>query len=160
MLQRVNELFQLIGTDIRVPRRVALHRVNGLFQHGFNHTFHPLGRCCHNRSGVTGRSRIGRLIDRDDIEYCSHILCPCCPSVLIWGCQGSRTPINLRLLSLYNPPPYRARALLTQLERIEVSLNKLMYYARYHTHIVIPVTTIFKLLVDNFKSHFSDNERI
>ncbi len=69
VLQRVNELFQLIGTDIRVARRVALHRVNGLFQHGFNHTFHPLGRCCHNRSGVTGRSRIGRLTDRDDIEY-------------------------------------------------------------------------------------------
>jgi hypothetical protein len=83
VLQRVNELFQLIGTDIRVPRRVALHRVNGLLQHSFNHTFHPLGRCCHNRSGVTGRSQIGRLIDRDDIEYCSHIFCPRCPSVLI-----------------------------------------------------------------------------
>jgi hypothetical protein len=104
VLQRVNELFQLIGTDIRVPRQVALHRVNGLFQHGFNHTFHPLGRCCHNRSGVTGRSRIGRLIDRDDIEYCSHILCPRCPSVPIRCCQGSCIPINLRLLPLYNPP--------------------------------------------------------
>jgi hypothetical protein len=48
-------------------------------------------------------------------------------------------PINLRLPSLYNPPPYLARALLTQLERIEVSLNELMYYVMYHTHIVIPV---------------------
>ena len=150
VLQRVNELLQLIGTDIRVPRRVALHRVNRLFQHGFNHTFHPLGRCCHNRSGVTGRSRIGRLIDRDDIEYRSHILCPRCPSVLIWCCQGSCTPINLRLLSLYNPPLYLIRALLTQLGRIEMSLNKVMYYVMYHTHIVIPVKTTFKLLVDNF----------
>jgi hypothetical protein len=26
--------------------------------------------------------------------------------VLIWCCQGSCTPINLRLLSLYNPLPY------------------------------------------------------
>ncbi len=147
MLQRVNELFELIGTDIRVPRRVAFHRVNGLFQHGFNHTFHPLGRCCHNRSGVTGRSRIGRLVDRDDIEYRSHPLCPHCLSVLIWCCQGRCTPVNPRLLSLYNPLPYLARALLTQLERIEMSLNKLTYYVMYHTHIVIPVKTTFNLLV-------------
>jgi hypothetical protein len=77
VLQRVNELFQLIRTDIRVPRRVALHRINGLFQHVFNHTFHPLGRCCHNRSGVTGRSRIGRLIDRDDNRLLfTHTLSP------------------------------------------------------------------------------------
>jgi hypothetical protein len=71
-----------------------------------------------------------------------------------WCCQGSRTPINLRLLSLYNPPSYLTRALLTQLERIEVSLNKLMYYVMYHTHIVIPVKTTFKLLVDNFFTFF------
>ncbi len=92
---------------------------------------------------------IGRLIDRDDIEYCSHTLCPRCPSVLMWCCQGSRTPINLRLLSLYNPPSYLARALLTQLERIEVSLNKPLYDVIYRTHIVIPVITTLKLLVVN-----------
>ncbi len=45
------------------------------------------------------------------------------------------------------------RALLTQLERIEVSLNKLMYYVMYLTYIVIPVKTTFKLLVDNFLNH-------
>ncbi len=56
-------------------------------------------------------------------------------------------PQNLRLLSPYNP--FITRALLTQLERIEVSLNKLLYYIMYHKHIVIPVTTTFKLLADN-----------
>lgn len=31
-----------------------------------------------------------------------------------------------------------------------MSLNKVMYYVMYHTHIVIPVKTTFKPLVDNF----------
>ncbi len=104
VLQRVNELFQLVGTDIRVPRRVALHRVNGLLQHGFNHTFHPLGRCCHNRCGVTGQSRIGWLVDRNDIKYCSLLLCFPYPSVRIWCCQGSRTPIKSQATFPLQPP--------------------------------------------------------